>query len=172
MLGRAFVTTRLSSTTMKSAVDTIANVHPVLVRDFMRASPPLAVSVRLLTLITKKRGSGLVGRHEALDPLGIGRKQIAGGGHGEQHPGGEEGAQPLSPHPGLALDERVKVLPTALDRRAHPRLVAGRVRLELDHQAGAVGKKVAVRGAPRMQPPPPRPPPPAGPSGPPRHLSE
>src|SRR5437763_7625830 len=56
MLGSAFVTTRLSSTTMKSAVETIANVHPVLVRDFIGASPSLVVSVRLLTLITKKRG--------------------------------------------------------------------------------------------------------------------
>src|SRR4051812_44449658 len=99
MAGSALVTTRLSSTTMKSATETIAKVHPVLVRDFIGTSPSLAVSVCLLTLLAKKKGSGLVGRDQALGPLGVDREQVRRRGDGEQHAGGEEGAHflPLRP---------------------------------------------------------------------------
>src|SRR3954468_21764320 len=104
MLGSAFVTTRLSSTTMKRAIETIAKGHPA--RGFIEVPPLCVVSVCLLTLEMKKRGSDL-GRQQALRPHVIERQEVHRRGDRGQHSGGEEAAELFDVHSRFTCHELV-----------------------------------------------------------------
>src|SRR5689334_7156922 len=138
MTGIAVVTTRLSSVTMTSATDVIANVQNVLAPSFSTILSSLEVVIAY-SLQVRKKGESVL--HQALDERrGPGLPAVEDAHrshHVDQHSGGEELHRSLRPG-ALRLDQLDEASEAASHDRGDLGIVAGRVGLHLLAQPARV----------------------------------